>query len=130
MTGSTGGRSYNAPMRFWLLAFLIVLIPLQVSTAAVGHVCQHETIASVTHWGHHIHQHETSAQFESHADIGKAVAADMDCGACHAGCALAIPGAVGFVNIETSPTFSAVEHVRPGPAPMDVPDRPQWRALA
>ncbi len=129
MTGSTGGSFYNPLMRFWLLVFLMVLMPLQVSKAAVGQYCQHETVASVKHSGHRVLQHKTPAQADSNADIGKAVAADMDCGACHAGCSMAIPGAVGFVNIEASLTFSAVAHVRPGPAPVAVPDRPQWRAL-
>ena len=77
MTGSTGGSFYNVFMRFWILVFLMVLIPLQVSTAAVGQYCQHETVAPVAHWGHHTHQHKTSAKADSHADIGKAVAADL-----------------------------------------------------
>ena len=130
MTGSTGGSFYNAFMRFWVLVFLMVLIPLQVSAAAVGQYRQHETVAPVAHWGHHTHQHKTSTQADLHAEIGKAVVADLDCGACHAGCAMAIPGNVGSVHIETSPTFSASAYLPPGPAPMDVPDRPQWRGRA
>lgn len=130
MNGSRGGSFYNPRMRFWLLVLLMVLMPLQVSMAAVGQYCQHETVASVNHLGHHVHQHQTPVQADSNADIGKAVAADMDCGACHSSCSMAIPDAEGFVNIEASLTFSPVARVRLGLAPVDVPDRPQWRALA
>lgn len=129
MTGNTGHSFYNPPMRFWLLLFLMVLMPLQIAMATAGQHCLHETGASVRHLGHHVHQYEASSQADSNADIGKALATDKDCGACHSSCSMAIPGADGFVNTDASLIFSQITLVRPGLAPLDVPDRPQWRAL-
>ena len=130
MTGSGGSAFYNLAMRFWSLVLLMVLMPLQVSMTAVGHYCQHEAAASVRHLEHQVHQHKAPECADSNADISNVVTADMDCRTCDSSCSIAIPGAGELVNIEVPLTFSAVVGVRPGPAPVDVPDRPQWRALA
>ncbi len=40
-------------MRRWLLIFLLLLLPFQLSWAASAAYCQHERDTQPEHWGHH-----------------------------------------------------------------------------
>lgn len=40
-------------MRRWLLIFLLVLLPFQLSWAASAAYCEHERDTQPEHWGHH-----------------------------------------------------------------------------
>jgi hypothetical protein len=40
-------------MRRWLLVFLLILLPFQLSWAASAAYCQHERDTQPEHWGHH-----------------------------------------------------------------------------
>ena len=44
-------------MRRWLAIFLLILLPAQLSWAAVGDYCAHESGAGAEHFGHHEHRH-------------------------------------------------------------------------
>lgn len=98
-------------MRRWLVFFLLAVLPLQFSWAAVAGYCQHEKVAArIAHFGHHEHDHE-AALHAAHADgadhgDGQAPAADHDhaahakkaplamdddCGSCHQGCSQPVP---------------------------------------
>lgn len=76
-------------MRRWLLIFVLALLPLQFSWAAVARYCGHENAApgSGTHFGHHPHEH-TAAPADAKL-VGAEV--DDDCASCHLGCAQPIP---------------------------------------
>ena len=71
-------------MRRWLILFLVFVLPLQLSWAAAGIACAHETGPAADHFGHHVHQHQDSGKSVEH---GKSVAdkgqADTDCPYCH-----------------------------------------------
>lgn len=79
-------------MRRWLLIFVLALLPLQFSWAAVARYCGHEgespsAPAGAKHFGHHAHEHEAAAD---HAKPS-AAEVDDDCASCHLGCAQPIP---------------------------------------
>ncbi|MFL9879536.1 hypothetical protein PQR63_14150 [Herbaspirillum rhizosphaerae] len=76
---------YNCrAMRRYLIIFLLLLLPLQFSWAAVASYCQHETESSTQHIGHHAadagsKQDQTPGKKLSESD-------DADCGFCHFSC--------------------------------------------
>jgi len=75
------------PVRSFLLAFLMLFLPLQWSTAAVAQYCLHEPDAAAQrHVGHHDHKHEDAAHDQR--DDGKTTF-HPDCATCvvHVVCA-------------------------------------------
>ncbi|MBT9455345.1 MAG: hypothetical protein IV097_01860 [Burkholderiaceae bacterium] len=73
-------------MRRYMLIVLLIVLPFQFCWAAAATYCSHESNASVSHFGHHGHQHRA----DGHADTGKNVKAkiapivlDDDCSVCH-----------------------------------------------
>ena len=54
----TPWKLYSQPMRRWLALFLLCLLPLQVSWAAVADYCSHEHGSATQHFGHHDDEHE------------------------------------------------------------------------
>jgi len=52
-------------MKKFLAIFLLVLLPLQFSWAAMASYCEHETSVTATHPGHHTHDHASVDQKES-----------------------------------------------------------------
>lgn len=89
-------------MRRWLVIALLVLVPLQLSWAAVGAYCGHETDSrGAAHLGHHAHEHHAHSA-DADADAAQAPDQahappslgqfDQDCGTCHLGmAALPVP---------------------------------------
>lgn len=116
-------------MRFWLIVFLAILMPLQLSWAATGRYCQHESDVSSKHVGHHTHQHRTLDRAEPDGDFSKTIAVDVDCGTCHAGCSMAIQDPDVVKEVDLTLVVAPRLIARPSPAPEDRPDRPQWDAL-
>ena len=117
-------------MRRWLILFLLTVLPLQFSWAEAASYCAHETSgASAQHFGHHEHHHAASAAADDAASAN-ASGVDLDCGACHAGCALAIVGSVGAVPTLALPTFVQPHPLRMTAPPLSLPDRPNWARLA
>ncbi|CAM3601221.1 cation efflux protein, CzcI family [Paracidovorax anthurii] len=115
-------------MRRWLLIFLLTVLPLQFTWAEAAGYCAHEPTAASQHFGHHVHQHDGSAG-ASH-DASFSGDADQDCGACHAGCAIALiarslPGAQ-VIRAEHVPQAQGMP-LAPPPA---LPERPNWPRLA
>lgn len=49
------------PVRRYLILFLVLLLPLQVSWAAVANYCGHEQKTTASHFGHHQDEHQHSA---------------------------------------------------------------------
>lgn len=116
-------------MRFWMIILLAVLMPLQLSWAATGRYCQHESDITSKHVGHHTHQHQVAERTESGGDFAKTISVDMDCGTCHAGCSMAIQEPDTVKNVALNLTFASRPIVRLSPAPADRPERPQWDVL-
>lgn len=55
-------------MRRWLLIFLLLLLPFQLSWAASAAYCQHERDTQPGHWGHH--EDEPRGTDRTHAGDG------------------------------------------------------------
>jgi hypothetical protein len=112
-------------MKRLALIFLMLLLPLQSVWAAAGAYCQHEQGASVQHFGHHAHQHKTSA--DRNDGTGKSpLSVHADCGICHLSCPvvtesdrpICVP-ASGSLAVSNNPdVFSSVFS--------DNPERPKW----
>lgn len=133
-------------MRRWLLVFLVLLLPLQFSWAAVASYCQHESAAATSptqqqHVGHHEHQHHGDATpVQAQPDKGAKAAPtdtdtgpdtlDLDCGTCHAGCCAPIAPTLTLVLA----TLPAETHGEPvfhlSSQPSSLPERPNWADLA
>jgi hypothetical protein len=121
-------------MSRWVVALMLVLLPLQFSWAAVASYCQHERSTSTTivqHVGHHEHQHKADGATGKSVVVEKNLDKfDPDCSSCHGlglG-ALFLPDAklpVFRGNEMNAPALSALAGVSPIP-----PDRPQWPFLA
>ena len=75
-------------MRRYFLIFLLTMLPLQLTWAAVASYCGHEQGKSVQHIGHHEHKHAGSAEVKAEQKAPTQV--DLDCGYCHLSYAQAI----------------------------------------
>jgi hypothetical protein len=123
-------------MRRWLAILLLVVLPTQMSWAAVAAYCAHESGAAADHVGHHdhaAHAHASSpldAPDASSNDVDTASGADADCGHCHG-------QITGMLWSEENPALkrppsapgAAVEFPCAAHAAAQ-PERPQWRPLA
>lgn len=117
-------------MRKWLVMFLLVFLPLQVSWAAAASYCQHEAGASAKHFGHHAHQHKAADGKDASSDPAKTLGGDPDCASCHAGCLSVLPGNVKLASLIGSSMDVADYRERlTSPIPERL-ERPQWRYLA
>ncbi|NBQ10090.1 MAG: hypothetical protein EBU47_11360 [Betaproteobacteria bacterium] len=89
-------------MKKFLAIFLLVLLPLQFSWAAVAGYCQHEAGVTANHPGHHTHDHQAADNHESGKDGTASTGVHHDCATCHLGCAAALtsdlktPASLGF----------------------------------
>ena len=119
-------------MRRYVILFLLVLMPLQLSWAAVGSYCDHESGQQAQHLGHHPHQHTEGkgAADNKPGNIKQPGGTHADCSVCHAGAAIA------SVDESSTPGSSAgaksiswcSDHAPS--ALKDRPERPKWLALA
>jgi hypothetical protein len=116
-------------MRFWIIILLAVLMPLQLSWAATGRYCQHESDITSKHVGHHTHQHQVTERTELGGDFAKTISVDLDCGTCHTGCSMATQEPEVVKKIALTLMLAPRPIVRSSPGPADRPERPQWDAL-
>lgn len=117
-------RRYKiSAMRRLFILFLLCLLPLQISWAAVGDYCGHEQDNAAQHFGHHDDAHEPSP---SPSDDGKQDAQSFGHGHCHLS---------GFLGVLSTFADTAHECVHPRPhegegtyqsRPTCPPERPQW----
>ena len=140
-------------MRRWCAIFLLCLLPLQFSWAAVAAYCGHEVAPQSQHFGHHAHVHEhADAARDAASDAASDAAPDaqvniqavdleervdlslginhLDCAQCHATCAAltVLPGSLALV-IDRSQGLAQFES-RVRTRALAPPDRPQWLPLA
>lgn len=114
------------------LVLLMLLVPLQLSWAAVSAYCEHETQTASHHVGHHEHQHQ--ADQSGHGDDSGADSKsgnfDADCGVCHASCYTAVCDGIAPLS------FAGAEAVFAPILPLYLtlfsskPTRPKWLSLA
>lgn len=121
-------------MRRWLVLFMLVLMPLQVSWGAVAAYCGYESGEATQHLGHHEHAnhgHEASVPGDAaDPDDGSATPTDGDCGHCHgqhAGAVYRVPASLP--EAYAGPRLSSRQPPRAAHAPPP-PERPQWARLA
>lgn len=118
-------------MRRCLAVLLLLCLPLQLSWAAVGAYCQHETGIAAQHVGHHDHQHQSTHDGDLDSpDPAKTGGVDPDCGACHAGCAVQLATTPIVIAPLPSPAAFADYRERMPASPVGQPDRPNWGFLA
>ena len=134
-------------MRRLIAIFLLALLPLQFSWAAVAPYCGHEERADAAHFGHHEHQHHTEAGSGVDADAGAGAVADvdgtaavedgkgpgaihLDCPHCHGSVSVmpALPSVLPGL-LSTAPPSVTVDEAG-GAQPPTRPERPQWLPLA
>lgn len=113
-------------MRFWLIVFLVILMPLQISWAATGRYCQHESGVSSTHFGHHSHRNQAT---EPSGELVKAITVELDCVTCHTFCSMASRDHDVIQKIALALMLAPQLIARSSHAPEDRPERPKWDAL-
>ncbi len=117
-------------MRRWLLVFLLALLPLQLSWAAVAAYCQHGQVSDRgAHFGHHEHQQaEADADGHQHQAAKKGLyAPDCDCATCHLGHAVTLPGEPATAPPPMGPPRVAAQHALPASHIPPLPERPDRR---
>ncbi|MDZ7590846.1 MAG: hypothetical protein U5L05_09170 [Rubrivivax sp.] len=130
-------------VRRFLAIFLLALLPIQFSWAAVASYCAHELQADAAHFGHHEHEHQHPGDAGPAIDaVADAVAdtdaqgdsapgaVDLDCGHCHGTCGVMVtvpPGLPG--TLSSVPPSATLDEAGGAHAPTR-PERPQWLPLA
>lgn len=117
-------------MKYYLLIFLLVLLPLQFSWAATVGYCQHETSVTFNHTGHHTQDQLSDNQQESSKNAPHSACMDHDCATCHMGCANAPVNDLGMITVTVSdnppPHFQGFA----SQLSKERPERPKWPVLA
>lgn len=117
------GTDRMRAMRRWLAVLLLVLLPLQFTWAAAAAYCQHETGAAAKHFGHHDHKHHQDSTDTSDAP---SFTVDLDCAACHAGCAAATVNVPALALDAAPPALAPWRPHAPAAPPTAQPERPNW----
>lgn len=136
-------------MRRFLAIFLLAMLPLQFSWAAVASYCAHESQASTGHFGHHDHEHhahtgsDTAPAADAGADLTSSPdeaggvkgdklpgAMDLDCGHCHGTCSAMLTLPMGQPGALSTALPSVTLDETGGAYAPTRPERPQWLPLA
>ena len=120
-------------MRRFLALFLLLLLPLQFSWAAVESYCEHEERAEAAQLAQHV-QHADADTAAAAADAGTSMDTSVDtgCDSCHChGHFTGISNRVRAVEPHPSSTRPTAALADTGGAHAPArPERPQWAALA
>lgn len=114
---------YNLRMRSWLVVLLLVCLPLQWSWAGSDVRERHDGGTTMVLSSHAVEA--ADAANDPHANTHTA-----DCGGCHHGCSLALLGAPRAMHAVAQVVPAARATAWPASRPADLPERPQWRAVA
>jgi len=117
-------------MKRYLAIFLLVLLPLQFSWAAVAGYCQHESEVTANHPGHHSHDHQAADQHEPVKDGVSSAGVHHDCATCHLGCSAALASDLTTPTAAADRDYPFDYDVDPSLALTERPERPQWPTLA
>lgn len=118
-------------MRRSFLVILILLLPLQLSWAAMAPYCQNEASQTRIHFGHH--EHKTSQKPILTKDhVSKSVADnDTECGLCHLSCCKSV---TTYTRLKLSADFNmAVYSLTPSDFSSHIaegPEKPNWQLAA
>ena len=124
------------PMRCWLLALLLFVLPFQSVWASAAPYCAHEMNSSAAkHFGHHEHRHAANGEIEpALSDNGDGSGAyHADCESCHLGCSPPLSPTTHVIGrLPPGSTLAPViprftSHISPGP---ERPDRRELSAAA
>jgi len=114
----------------YLAIFLLVLLPLQFSWAAVAGYCQHESEVTANHPGHHSHDHQAADKHEPVKDGVSSAGVHQDCATCHFGCSVALASDLKTPTAAADRDYPLDYDVNPSLALAERPERPQWPTLA
>ncbi|WP_034294243.1 cation efflux protein, CzcI family [Herbaspirillum sp. RV1423] len=118
-------------MRRFFLVILLLLLPLQLSWAAMASYCQNEAIQTRAHFGHHEHT-TTPKSVSTKEKVSKGAADnDVECGFCHLSCAKSV---CTYPQLKASVDFNPAvypfihssfsSHIAEGP------EKPNWHLAA
>ncbi|MCI1016745.1 cobalt transporter [Herbaspirillum huttiense] len=114
-----------------LIILLALLLPMQLSWAAMASYCQAENDRVPTHLGHHEHP---SAKADDHAGSEKSKTSDSDvgCSLCHFSCMKSVQ--IYNSSVIVPPAAEQKSHPSYFPHPTshiaDGPDKPNWQLAA
>jgi hypothetical protein len=113
-------------MRF-LALLLLVLLPLNAAFAAAAGYCQHQKESTqAAHFGHHTHQHDSSA--DKAGNSGAQI--DPDCGFCHLSFSSFVPALSPMLGDNSPPQLVVPPVAEFRSATVDPFDRPPLARLA
>lgn len=111
-----------------VLIFVLLLLPLQASWAAVTAYCTHENGVASQHFGHHYHKHHASTG-DSSGDSRGGGGLDRDCGYCHLNIKLVHSAALPpLLDLGPQQQVFVPRHRWSSFVPR-VPERPNWPLL-
>lgn len=110
-------------MTRFLSILLVAFLALQALTASAGAYCSHEQGASASHFGHHLHRHDSSG-----GGSGAPAQADSDCGWCAVSAAALVGSTVPVLPAQIAPAPSLRADVTAPQDFPDRPDRPKWHS--
>jgi hypothetical protein len=117
-------------MKKYLAIFLLALLPLQFSWAAVVGYCQHETSVTAKHPGHHTHEHQSADHQESSKKTSPSASMDHDCVTCHLSCTAALTTNLNTTPLATSDSHQLYVQSSLSQLSRERPERPKWTLLA
>jgi hypothetical protein len=115
-------------MKRLLLIFLLTILPLQSTWAAVATYCQHEQEVKSHHFGHHEHQHENGHE-QAHAEEQQkdsSIKFHTDCLTCYGAAAAMIMPRVDAFPVEPNSLLVASSDFRLTSIPSSRPEKPKW----
>lgn len=113
-----------------VLMFVLLLLPLQASWAAISAYCGHEKGIASKHVGHHQHKHEASSSEPSSDSSPGLGGIDKDCGTCHINLNLVLSSVdVTLLDDGRQPGRFSPSRLYASYIPRG-PERPNWRVLA
>lgn len=115
-------------MKRLLLIFLLTILPLQATWAAVATYCQHEQEVKSRHFGHHEHQHEHGHE-QAHAEEQQkdsSVKFHTDCLTCHGAAAAMIMPRVDAPPVAPNSLVVASSASHLTSIPSSRPEKPKW----
>lgn len=118
-------------MRKLFVIFLLVLIPMQLTWAAVAVYCQHDADLTTQHFGHHDHKHADASTDDTDIDKSKlSKGPHGDCGVCQAHSSLAVASDLSFPIYNGMTPLQAHNTDFPPSSLLSRPERPKWARLA
>jgi hypothetical protein len=125
-------------MKRYLVIFLLVLLPLKLSWAAMVGYCQHETGVTANHPGHYNqnhgknqnHEHASADHQEPAENASPSACMDHECATCHLGCSAALLSDLNTITATSSDDRPLHLQATASQPSSERPERPQWPMLA